>query len=149
MDENIQTSVPAWMIQTRHYWIEITRMVLGLLMLNNGVYFIRNSEEMHAMIEEALPIAPFIVAHYVIFAFLVGGILLVLGLLTRVAAIVQIPILLGAVFLVHGFEIFMGGAEQPEYALLVLLLLIVFFFYGGGKWSVDHHLMRRSESEQP
>ncbi len=149
MGEKAQTSVQAWMVQTRHYWIEITRMVLGLLMLNNGIYFIRNSEEMHAMIEEALPIAPFIVAHFVIFAFLAGGILLVVGLLTRIAAIVQIPVLLGAVFLVHGLDIFMGGAQQPEYALLVLLLLIVFFFYGGGKWSADHHLMRRSESDQP
>lgn len=146
MAETVQQSaVPEWMVEYRHYGIEVLRIVLGLLMFNNGIYFIRNSEIMHAMLEEALPVAPFIAAHVVVFAFLAGGILLMLGLLTRVAAIIQVPILLGAVLFVHGPNIFMGGAQQPEYALLVLLLLIVFFFYGGGKWSVDHHLMRQKQ----
>ena len=148
MANAIPTSVPSWMVTNRHYWIELTRIVLGALMFNNGVYFVRNSGEMHRMLEQALPVDPFIVAHIVVVVFLAGGVLLMLGLLTRVAAAAQIPILLGAVFLVHGTDIFLGGANQPEYALLVLLLLIVFFFYGGGKWSMDHYVMRAKEEEE-
>ena len=141
------TNAHEWMVETRHYWIEVLRMVLGVLMLNNGLYFIRNTQEIHAMIEEALPIAPFIVAHYVVVAFLAGGVLLIIGLVTRVAALLHIPILFGAVVCVHGLDVFMGGAEQAEYALLVLFLMIAFFFYGGGRWSMDHQVLRKAEEE--
>ena len=140
-----QPSVPLWMVETRHYWIELTRIMMGVLIFFKGYTFVQDISGLHVLLEEALPIAPFIVAHYVVFAHLVGGILLVLGLLTRTAALVQIPILLGAVFLVHGSEIFMAGTGEPQYALLILFLLIVFFFYGSGKWSVDHHLMRKEQ----
>jgi uncharacterized membrane protein YphA (DoxX/SURF4 family) len=41
-----------------------------------------------------------LLGHYVVFAHLLGGLWLVLGMFTRAACIVQIPILLAAVFVI-------------------------------------------------
>ena len=53
------------------------------------------------MIGESMQISPFVVAHYVVVAHLLGGFLIAIGLLTRVAVVSQIPVLLGAVFIVN------------------------------------------------
>ena len=66
-----------------------------------------------------------------------GGILLVLGLLTRpVAAIVFVELLIAVltVHLPHGFFSEGGGFEYP---LMWALLALVVAIKGSGKWSVD------------
>ena len=70
-------------------------------------------------------------AHLVMIAEVLGGIALIFGLWTRVVAVVLIPILLGAIFTVHGAAGFFfnnanGGWEYPAFwavALLVQALL--------------------------
>jgi putative oxidoreductase len=75
-----------------------------------------------------------------------GGILLMIGLITRIAAIFQIPILLGAV-IINGnklFSAFNGG--EFVLSLIILLALIFFAFFGSGIWSADAALERESRS---
>lgn len=134
-----------WMEGYRYICIEILRMFLGALIFYKGYYFVENISEIYAMIEQTMQISAYIVAHYVVVAHLVGGILLITGLLTRLAAFIQIPVLLGAVIFVHRGEFLMGSGTDLEYALLVLVLLTVFFFYGGGRLSLDYWLLRRKE----
>jgi putative oxidoreductase len=70
-------------------------------------------------------------AYLVIALEVLGGIALILGLWTRVVAIVLVPILLGAIFTVHGSAGFFftnanGGWEYPAFwsvALVVQALL--------------------------
>lgn len=70
-------------------------------------------------------------AYVTIAAEVVGGIVLVLGLWTRVVALLLTPILLGAIFTVHGaagffFDNAHGGWEYPAFwavALIVQALL--------------------------
>jgi putative oxidoreductase len=70
-------------------------------------------------------------AYVVISAEVIGGIALILGLWTRIAAIALVPILLGAIFTVHGAAGFFfnnanGGWEYPAFwsiALIVQALL--------------------------
>lgn len=143
MEKMIDNLLTRGMVEYRHHSIEVLRIFLGALLFYKGYYFVENIPEIYVMIEERIQISPFIIAHYVVAAHLVGGIMLTIGLITRVAVVVQIPILIGAVFVVHAREIFLVTATELEYSILVLVLLIVFFFYGGGKWSVDHHIIRR------
>lgn len=134
-----------WMEGYRHICIEILRMFLGGLIFYKGYYFIENISEIYATIEETMQISAYIVAHYVVLAHLVGGIMLIMGLLTRLAAFIQLPVLLGAVIFVHRGEFLLGAGTNLEYALLILVLLTVFFFYGGGRLSLDYWLLRRKE----
>jgi uncharacterized membrane protein YphA (DoxX/SURF4 family) len=87
-----------------------------------------------------------VVAHYVIFAHLLGGPLLAAGLFTRIMSFIQIPILLGAVILVNAPKGFMsvGNHMELEVSLVVLAGLITFMIFGAGKFSVDEK--RRQEN---
>ena len=70
---------------------------------------------------------------YVILAHGLGGICLILGVLVRGAALVNIPIMAGALFAVHvkqGF--FMGKDGGYEYVLLVLAVTLALVFLGPG-----------------
>jgi len=80
-------------------------------------------------------------AWYLIAAHLAGGALLVIGLWTRVAALVNVPVMASAVFLLHlpeGF--FMSGAGGYEFALTVLVATLAVMLLGPGALSVDHAL---------
>jgi uncharacterized membrane protein YphA (DoxX/SURF4 family) len=86
-------------------------------------------------------------AHYVIFAHILGGPLIVFGLFTRIVCLIQLPILVGAVILVNypkGF-LSVGNHMELEISLLVLSGLIAFMIFGAGKFSID--AMRRREME--
>jgi putative oxidoreductase len=88
-------------------------------------------------------------AWYLILAHSVGGILLILGLFTRWAALAQVPIMASAFFLLHlrqGF--FLTGivvdpargvaiAGGYEYTLLVLAATITLVLAGGGALALD------------
>ncbi|MBD2702376.1 DoxX family protein [Spirosoma sp. BT702] len=64
---------------------------------------------------------------------LVAGILLTLGLLTRVAALLTIGTLLYITFFVgHGKFWY-----EDQHPFLFVLLAMVFFFTGPGRWSLD------------
>ncbi len=66
-------------------------------------------------------------AYVVMSAELIGGIALVLGVWTRLAAILLTPILLGAIFTVHGgagffFNNANGGWEYPAFWIVALIV---------------------------
>lgn len=77
-----------------------------------------------------------IIAYYLAASHLVGGFLIVFGLLTRWALIVQIPILIGAILLN-----FMGEFNMINFLLatISLLVCVFFIFYGSGKHSADYY----------
>ena len=81
------------------------------------------------------------VAHYVLFAHMLGGVLLATGLLTRFACIIQIPVLVTAIITNVLFDQF----SQLAIAILVLALLIYFLVIGSGRWSLDWYVNKEYE----
>lgn len=133
------------MVETRHYWIELLRIMLGALLLFRGIWFAMNVGDIYTKVDEIFFVSGFVTSHYVITVHIVGGILIIIGLLTRLAILFQIPIFIGAIFFLSGKDVLFGLDTNMEFAIQTLGLLIVFFFYGAGKWSVDQLLMRKSE----
>ena len=115
--------------------IDLVRMYLGVGLFVKGLYFLMHKEEMQKLLEGAdkVVFAQGAVAHYVIPVHLVGGLLLAIGLLTRLAALAQMPILIGALFYLW----------MPQ----VLFLLALIFVYGGGRLSVDHLITRKERRD--
>lgn len=74
---------------------------------------------------------------YITIGHLLGGICLAIGVLTRLAALLQIPILVGAVSL-SDMGLMMGG-QSLELATLVLFLLVVFFIFGAGPLALSKY----------
>jgi uncharacterized membrane protein YphA (DoxX/SURF4 family) len=80
---------------------------------------------------------------YVIALHIIGGLLLATGFLTRLAALLQIPVLFGAVFFVHLKQGLLKVEQSFELSMLVLVLLVIFFMFGSGGLSIDDYLSRK------
>jgi putative oxidoreductase len=77
----------------------------------------------------------------------IGGILLILGLLTRLAAILLVGDMMGAFFIVHlpaGFFVAEGGYEL---VLILGTVALALALVGPGKYSVDRYAFGRRESK--
>jgi putative oxidoreductase len=70
-----------------------------------------------------------------------GGIFLVVGLLTRLSAALNVGLFTIIVFVFHGSDAF----SDKEAGLLYLLLSVVVLLSGPGKVSVDHFLFKKTE----
>ncbi len=83
---------------------------------------------------------------------LLGGIALLVGILTRLAALGLIVIQVGAVWTVtglHGFSVTRGGGYEYNIALIAMCVALVVM--GGGTWALDRFFRRtttRQEAEQ-
>ena len=96
-----------WAEGHQDLFLDLVRIYLGIALFIKGLWFIVNRDELLRLLQQSCEafIAPGMIAHYVIPAHLVGGALLALGLLTRFGAILQLPVLLGAVFYVYAPQI--------------------------------------------
>src|SRR5229473_8367578 len=83
--------------------LDLVRIYLGIGLIVKAAYFMGHSDYLLQLMENigSLWFAPAILVHYVVLAHLCGGICLVLGLFTRTAAIVQLPVLVSALLYVH------------------------------------------------
>ena len=136
-----------WADRHRSAALDVVRVYLGVGLLIRGLVFLSDPGAYLDLLpnprEGAL--GSFAVLHYVGLAHVGGGLLLAAGLLTRLAALVQIPILAGAAFLVH---LPAGVTDQSfAFAALVLALLSVFAVWGGGPWSLDDVVAERTARE--
>ncbi|EJF08711.1 DoxX family protein [Pontibacter sp. BAB1700] len=83
-------------------WVDFVRMALGIFLFVKGVMFIQDTAALQSIMRNSqFQWVSFGMAHYVAFAHLVGGLLIAMGLITRIAILFQIPILLGAVFFIN------------------------------------------------
>lgn len=131
-------SLNKWANAHTYYGLDLVRMALGVFLIVKGVDFMSNMSELVAVMKpfENWP-GSWLILHYVVAAHFVGGFLIVVGLLTRWAAIAMLPILFGAI-LVN----FLGEMDVSNLltALLVFAACIFFTFYGSGKHSADYYL---------
>ena len=129
-----------------HLAYALIRIYLGLGLFLKAVFFMSpdNQRMLMKQMEDlgSFWFAPAAALHYVIPVHLLGGILLAIGLLTRVAAGLQIPILLGVIFYLYLPQVTIAPRQNLEFSGLVLFLLAVFFVRGSGHYSVDNYLSR-------
>ena len=142
---NTITKIEHWADTHHPQWIDFVRVILGLFILYKGILFISDTQALLSIMKTAdLQFVNLGLAHYVAFSHLVGGILIAMGLVTRFAILFQIPILLGAVFLVNIQQGFIAVSNNTEFvvSVVVLVLLVIFLIYGSGKFSVDHWMKK-------
>lgn len=145
---NILHSIERWGDAHHPKWLDFIRILLGIFLFLKGVEFINNMERLTALMERSEflgSISLGILAHYIVFAHLVGGALIAFGLLTRMAALIQIPILLGAILFINSdLGIFTPHAELWM-SILILGMLIFFLVAGSGPISVDEWMKKQPQ----
>ncbi|TWJ01589.1 putative membrane protein YphA (DoxX/SURF4 family) [Mucilaginibacter frigoritolerans] len=125
--------------------LDIIRIALGIFLMLKGFAFLDNSTYLKDMIEDQsvvyIPTALLMTAvYYVIFAHLVGGVLIAMGTLTRFACIIQIPIVIAAVFMTDFFTSAINTMAWPS--ITALILLVIFTVIGSGPLSLDRYLSK-------
>lgn len=73
-----------------------------------------------------------------------GGLGLILGLLTRLAAAVSAVTMLVALFVVHWGNGFFLDSHGIEYALALLSATVTLILMGGGRYSLDNYLIKNN-----
>lgn len=120
-------------------YLDVIRMLLGIFLCWKGIDFLRNMGVMNSLISERLSYGSFTVVllgHYVVFAHILGGIFMAMGILTRFGCLIQIPIIIGAIIFVNSQDMFKPYSEM-FLSILILLLLIYFLIVGNGRWAIN------------
>lgn len=140
------TAMRAWLEERRDLWIDVLRIYLGIGLFIRGLIFFTGGEQVmfrnfvgsgaYEMLTSGF------VMHYVVLAHLCGGILLAFGLLTRLAAAIQVPVLVGAV-IAHAPDGVFALGQSLEFAAFVLVALLFIVLAGPGRLSVDHYVFAR------
>ena len=113
------------------------RIILGILIFVQGVYFAHNIEEIQGMISLSRnQLGSIALAHYIVMAHIAGGFMIAIGFLTRVAILFQLPILIGAVIFANTARGVFTMYSEAIFAVIVLALLLFYLFFGPGYYSV-------------
>ena len=146
---NALQKIEYWADHHHPVWLDAIRIILGLVLITKGIAFISNRQEIiHRLSTSSTgmsELAAFYAAHYVIVVFIVGGLFVAIGFITRWALLFQLPAMLGEIIMVNFHRNFFALNSQLNYQILVLVLMMFFILYGSGKISFDHWLLKWKE----
>ena len=128
-----------WSNKHHPKWLVVLRVGLGLCLLLKGLQFIQNAALFELLLAQT-SVAQNIswLNTFIPWLHLIGGIMIIIGLFTRLSALLQIPILTGAVFFIHSKQGIFGAESGLLFSIIVLLLLLFFLLEGGGPFSFDN-----------
>jgi putative oxidoreductase len=140
--------IQQWSATHHPRWLVIVRIALGLFLFAKGINFIRDSNLLDRLIwgntlqaENNAAWLPILIT----WANLLGGFMLIVGLMTRLVALLELPIMIGAIIFINTQR----GGFAPEselwLAILVLLLLVLFLIEGGGPLSLDNYFYKNRD----
>jgi putative oxidoreductase len=136
--------IRTWSAAHHPRWLVIVRIGLGLILMAKGINFMHDSSLLNSLFtgnaEQAqnnthwLPIL-------ITWANLLGGLMILIGMWTRLMCLLQIPILLGAIIFITRID---GISVEREMglAILALILTVFFLFEGSGPLSLDRYFER-------
>jgi putative oxidoreductase len=144
---NLIHKIERWGDSHHPRFLDIIRIALGIFLLLKGLGFMENTTNLKSIIENQpdISIAPGLLmalVYYVTFVHLVGGTLIALGILTRFSAIMQIPVVFGAVFFIDILESPFNTDLLSSVAALIFL--VVFAVIGPGKLSLENYLVSQN-----
>jgi putative oxidoreductase len=148
---NITHKISNWGDRHHPKTLDILRMLLGFFLLSRGIIFFNNAAYLRYLIIETKAIrqSPEIITaiiYYVTYIHMVGGGLILLGLYTRLWALLQLPIVFAAVFFVNITATYIHS--ELWLSILVLALLLLFLLIGSGPFSLDRLLSNSKKMEE-
>jgi uncharacterized membrane protein YphA (DoxX/SURF4 family) len=129
-----------WFNKNNNVAYSLIRIFCGAALLVRGIIFVSNPDK---IIELAGTEELYWWYSYITIGHLIGGTMLLAGFFTRLSALIQIPILFGAVFFIHLKEGLLAHSQSLELSALVLLLLTIYLFFGSGVLSFDEYIEKR------
>src|SRR5690606_7252667 len=123
---------------------DLIRIYLGAGLAVRGVLCLKDPTWIGNILDGGGSVWP----HLIALGHLAGGVLLAVGLFTRVAAAMQVLPVLGAVVMLHLRQDLATENQSLEFSALVLVMLIFFAFFGSGEWSFDRQREMHRSAER-
>lgn len=138
---SIATRFSQWGHTYQSFLLLVGRIFLGVVLIVKGLFFISHAQQLRELILQSRFAAEvgFFTA-YITFSHLLGGVFLILGLFTRVSALLQVPILLGAVFFILPAQTTTDLGSDIILSVMVIVLLALVLWKGPGTLSMDNFL---------
>jgi len=127
-------------------WMDGLRILLGAFLFVKGVMFLEYPSDVFHVFSQhqdyiSLQKAPIVTSA----VHIVGGLMIAMGFLTRLALLCQIPVVLGAVLLVNRHQGLQLENTELWLSVIVLGLLLFFMIVGPGRYSVDNKVLRNQK----
>jgi putative oxidoreductase len=141
-------NLDSWTSTHNPKWLALFRVALGAALLLRGVSFLNNLPNFEIMLEQnSLGDYKGILVNTIPWIHIGGGFLIIIGLFTRFASFIQIPVLLGAVIFINSRKLFAAETDL-SLSIILLLLLVVFVIEGSGPLSLANYFKEEQEAEQ-
>ena len=144
---NTVVKLESWADRHHPKWIDILRVVLGIIFIIKGVALIEHREQVIMMMEKSnIDLFTFSLSSQYVIAFdLAGGLFIAIGLLTRLIVLFQLPIVILSIIFIDYHQNLFALNSELGYLVLIMALVIFFLFYGSGPISVDNYISKRKE----
>jgi putative oxidoreductase len=146
---NMLKKIENWGDHHHPKWLDFFRILLGLVLMWKGIDFYINMQAFSNLMRGAFlgtAISISLLAHFIIVLHIIGGLSITLGTYTRTFCLINLPILIGAVFFIN----ISGGIFKPysEFwiSISVLAGLICFAIEGNGYLSVERQKINPEEA---
>lgn len=125
---NAHTSIP----------VDLLRIALGVFLFFKGVAFITDKKYLHEILSSLGNFgSEMLLIHYVAMAHMAGGVMIIIGFLTRWSIWVQLPIIVSAILINFIGDFNLANLIQ---SIIAFAFCVFFLFYGSGKHSADYYL---------
>lgn len=143
---NALSGIEKWTGEHHPVWIDMLRIVLGILLIAKGASLVTHREQLGWLIFNH-HVGFMIVAAslYIILIYLGGGLLIAAGLITRWAAGLIIPALISALYFVDIPAHLTGLNTDTALSIMTLVLSVFFLIYGSGNFSLDYYLKTHTD----
>lgn len=138
---SIMQRINKWSAGHHPWWLIGFRILLGLTLFIKGFTFMRDSTILPSLFSRSniIAITPWL-ALTITWLHLLCGVLIVIGLFTRLASLIMLPVLIAAVIMVN---VPAGDVPELVFSIFICLLLGFFFIEGSGPLSSDYYFSRK------
>jgi putative oxidoreductase len=126
-----------WANAHTNFAVDTLRVLFGVFLFLKGVSFITEKKYLSELLSSLVGFgSEMLLIHYIALAHMVGGVMIIIGFLTRWSIWVQLPIIICA-FAIN----FIGDFNMQNFiqSAIALILCFGFLLYGSGKHSADYY----------
>jgi uncharacterized membrane protein YphA (DoxX/SURF4 family) len=136
-------NIEKWSTSHHPRWLVLPRVALGICLFLKGISFMSNTVDLELLLTESnMAVSGPALTIIITWLHLLCGFLIIIGLFTRLATMLMIPILTGAVLFVNAQRGIFAAESEFGFSLIVLLMLVFFLIEGSGPLSLDNYFKK-------
>ncbi len=139
------TKIQNWGDHHHPKWLDFFRLALGIILFWKGISFIGNLSSLTSYLIDSgiddqigTSVSINLIAHLIIALHLIGGFCIAIGTHTRLFSLLNLPVLIIAVFFVNLRETLFRPYTELWLSVFVLLALVCFLVEGDGVLFLEH-----------